>query len=163
MHFSSTIRCLAVIAGMLASFSACAQAIAEPSSVASADVQCGQRAGASWVPCGPNRTLGEAEARNLVLKEKDGLMVKIFGTSGTSGKKFFINIAPGGKLESGLLGGRNVGKSWKFEDGKLCRSYYAPVSDVHCGVFEVADGNLYLLDAGDVKKSLIDSIEYVKP
>jgi hypothetical protein len=124
---------------------------------------CVQRPDATWVPCGPNRTLSEAEVRTLILREKDGLTAKVFGTSGTSGKQFFINIAPGGKLESGLLGGRNVGKSWKFDGGKLCRSYYAPVSDVHCGVFEVADGNLYLLDIGDVKKSLINRIEYANP
>lgn len=101
--------------------------------------------------------------RTLVLKENEGLATKITGTSGTSGKDFFINFYPGGKLETGQVGGRNWGKSWKFEGGKLCRDYYAPVTGRHCGLFEVSGGSLYLFDDGDVKKSRLSAVEYVKP
>lgn len=117
----------------------------------------------AWLPCGPDRTLTEDEVRTLVLKEKEGLAAKMTGTSGTSGKDFFINFYPGGKLETGQVGGRNWGKGWKFEGGKLCRDYYAPATGRHCGVFEVSGGSLYLFDDGDAKKSRLSAIEYVKP
>lgn len=165
MQLHSSIRLLCATL-LLSPALVCAQDAAATSSAAtpSPAAVCEARAGApAWVPCGPDRTLTEDEVRNLVLKEKDGTVVKITGTSGTSGKNFFINLLPGGKLESGLVGGRNWGKSWKFEGGKLCRDYYAPSTDRHCGVFEVSGGNLYLFDAGDVKKSHLMAIEYAKP
>ena len=112
-----------------------------------------------WLPCGPDRVLGEAEARALLFK--DGMVTKLVYTSGKSGKKFFANFKPGGKLDSGPEGGHNVGKSWKFKGDQVCRDYYQN-SVVHCGAFELQGTSLYLV-GDDGNRSLVNSVEFAQP
>lgn len=164
-HPHHTLASLALCtSALLAPALAAAQDTKDTTATAPAATACEPRPGApAWLPCGPDRTLTEDEVRTLLLKEKDGVAAKMTGTSGTSGKDFFINFYPGGKLETGQVGGRNWGKGWKFEGGKLCRDYYAPATGRHCGVFEVSGGSLYLFDDGDAKKSRLSLIEYAKP
>ena len=148
-----------LLAACLAPWSAIAQDAKEPAPSAPA-AACEARPGApQWLPCGPDRVLSEAEVRAHIVK--DGMVTKIVGTSAKSGKRYFINIKPGGKLDTGLEGGVNIGKSWKFSNGKLCRDYYR-ITDVHCGVFELAGTALYLVDDGD-PRSPINSIEFTQP
>lgn len=135
-----------------------------PGAVAPASASpCEARPGApAWLPCGPDRTLSEEEVRKLILKEHESVVAKVFTTSGSSGKKFFAHFKPGGKLDAGPLGSHNVGKSWKFEGGKLCRDYYAG-NDRHCGVFELSGMNLYFGDPSATTKNVVTAIEYSKP
>ena len=163
---ATALWCPIAINAQVASDAAVAPAAVAAAAPASGPVTgaCEARPGSPpWVPCGADRTLSEAEVRALILKEPEGLVTKIAVTSGTSGKKYFIHFRPGGKLDSGLEGGRNVGKSWKFENGRLCRDYYAPATGVHCGVFEVSGGVLYLEDLGDARKSAVTAMEHAKP
>ena len=153
----------ACLAGMawFAPMSGMAQsAPAGPAPATSAAAPCEAAAGAAaWVPCGPDRKLSEAEAKSHFFK--DGQVTKILMTGGKSGKKFFANFKPGGKLDSGFEGGTNIGKSWRFQDGRLCRDYYR-ISDVHCGVFEVSGAALYLVD-DDGSRSPVTSVQFAQP
>ena len=100
-----------------------------------------------------------AEAKAHFFKE--GQVTKILIVGGKLGRKFFANFKPGGKLNSGLEGGTNNGKSWKFVDGQLCRDYYR-FSDVHCSAFEVADGKLYFRYP-EGTRDMITSVEFAQP
>lgn len=127
---------------------------------ASASAPCVAPSGApQWLPCGPDRILTEEEAKAHFVKE--GQVTKVLLTGGQSGRKFFANFKPGGKLDAGLEGGTNNGKSWKFVDGRLCRDYYR-FSVVHCSALEVADGKLYFLNL-DGTRDTITSVEFAQP
>jgi len=131
-----------------------------PDEPAAAAAPCVAPAGApQWLPCGPDRILTESEARAHFFKE--GQVTKLLLTGGQSGRKFFANFKPGGKLDSGLEGGTNNGKSWKFVDGRLCRDYYR-FSAVHCSAFEVAGGALYFVNP-DGSKDSVTSVEFAQP
>lgn len=139
-----------------------AQTATEPPALtaASAPAPCAAAAGApQWLPCGPDRVLTEAEAKAHFFKE--GQVTKVLIVGGKSGRKFFAHFKPGGKLDSGLEGGTNNGKSWKFVDGRLCRDYYR-FSDVHCSTFEVADGKLYFRNP-DETRDVITSVDFAQP
>lgn len=139
-----------------------AQTQAEPAAPAAASAQapCAAPAGAPpGLPCGPDRVLTEAEAKAHFFKE--GQVTKILLVGGRSGRKFFANFKPGGNLDSGLEGGTNNGKSWKFADGLLCRDYYR-FSDVHCSALEIADGKLYFRNR-DGTRDTITSVEFAQP
>ena len=125
-----------------------------------APVSCEARAGApQWLPCGPDRVFSEAEVKSQLIKED--AISKMVVTSGKSGKRFFVHFKPAGKLDSGPEGGTNFGKSWKFKGNQVCRDYYR-ITDVHCGVFELAGTALFLVDDGD-PRSPINSIEFTQP
>ena len=146
----------------LAPLASWAQSAADVSTpvAASASAPCVAPSGApQWLPCGTDRILTEEEAKAHFVKE--GQVTKVLLTGGQSGRKFFANFKPGGKLDSGLEGGMNNGKSWKFVDGSLCRDYYR-FSVVHCSALEVADGKLYFLNL-DGTRDTITSVEFAQP
>ena len=152
---TAVLACLAPLAVLAQSAS---ETPASPAAAA-APAPCVAPAGApQWLPCGPDRVLTEAEARAHFFK--DGQVTKMLLTGGTSGRKFYANFKPGGKLDAGLEGGTNNGKSWKFVDGRLCRDYYR-FSVIHCSVFEVAGGALYLVQDGS--KDPVTSVEFAQP
>lgn len=150
----------ACLAGLLLLVPVAGLAQSAPAAPGPAATACEPAAGAAaWVPCGPDRKLSEAEAKAHFFK--DGQVTRMLLTGGKSGKKFFAHFKPGGKLDSGLEGGTNIGKSWKFQDGRLCRDYYR-ISDVHCGVFEVSGAALYLVD-DDGSRSPVTSVQFAQP
>jgi hypothetical protein len=92
------------------------------------NVACEAKPGASaWLPCGPDRVLGEADIKAYVIKE--GFATKMIIKGGASGNAFFANFFPGGKFEAGKEGSTNIGKGWSMNGNKVCRAYYRPIND----------------------------------
>ncbi len=126
--------------------------------------ECVRQAGApAWLPCGPDRTLSDAEVSGLLVKDKQ--VTKLDMTGGSSGRKFFINLHPGGKLELGVVGATNFGRDWKTEGGKLCLRAYQNVwqGQFNCGTFAIADGKLFWVEVADNSKNPITGVSYVAP
>ena len=121
---------------------------------------CEAKPGASpWLPCGPDRVLGEADIKAYIIKE--GFATKMIIKGETSSSTFFANFLPGGKFEAGKQGSTNIGKGWSMNGNKVCRAYYRPINDTHCGTFELKEGVLLLIDH-DNSANPITSMELVK-
>jgi hypothetical protein len=112
-----------------------------------------------WLPCGPDRILNESDLKTYVVK--DGLVTKMLITGGTSGKAYFVNFHPDGKLESGYKGAADIGKSWTLNGGNICRTYYTVYRGPQCGPFELKGGTLYLVDPDQVR-SAVTAVEFIK-
>jgi hypothetical protein len=122
--------------------------------------ECERPAGApSWLPCGPDRVLNEADLKQYILK--DGWTTRTQVKGGDSGKMYFMNLLPDGGMEAGMLGGQNIGKSWTLQGGKMCRNYYRVFTGPQCNTFELKAGVLYLVDA-DSSRNPLTAMEFVK-
>jgi hypothetical protein len=113
----------------------------------------------SWLPCGPDRVLTEEDLNTYLFKADR--TTKMLVTGVPSGRKLRADFYPKGKFEGGIVGGSNIGKAWKFEGAKVCRSYYGHHfgdGKFNCGNFELKAGILYLID-DEGNKSPVTSME----
>lgn len=108
----------------------------------------------AWLPCGPDRVLTAEDLKQFVLKPDAVTRMQVKG--GTSGRQFFANFHPDGKMEAGMSGGANIGRTWTFEGDKVCRNYSQVYRGPQCGTFELRDGTLFLVDADASRNPVTD-------
>jgi hypothetical protein len=136
--------------------------LAASSFAASAQSSCSPPAGApSWMPCGPDRALDEAEIRGALFRA--GEVTTIHLTGGTSGRKFVLALQPDGKLDMGVAGGANFGRDWKLEGGKLCLRAWQNVwrGQFNCGAVELKESRLSWVEPDS--RNPIDEVKFGKP